>query len=166
VTKEEIEQFIEAEVSKRVGTLTAQLGRDLEQRYATKKDIREFAERQRKDQEKAFQVLIDDATRRMDSDEEFPEDHPLAFLVSTMEVISDLEIQMIEVMMYLLVEAKKPEDLDGILRFSHLKEFSRGRFRKYLREYLERLGKPVSSEQGMSAYHQIIDLLTEEPRKN
>jgi hypothetical protein len=166
MTKEEIEQLIEAEVSKRVGTLTAQIGLDLEQRYATKKDLQDFAEVQRKDQEKALLVLIEDATRRLDNDEDFPEDHPFAFLVSTMEAISDLEIKMIEVMAYLLGEAKKPEDLDGILRFSHLKEFSRGRFRKYLREDLEHLGKSTSSDQQTSAYRQVIDLLTEEPQKN
>jgi len=111
MTDEEIEQKIAAEVDRRIGGMVGQIGKDLADRYATKDDVDKAIEARIRREAQALNIALLDIVNRLKKDEKVPDTHPLAVVFQIMEEISDLEMRVMELGIF-IVATQQMEDIE------------------------------------------------------
>ena len=104
MTREEIEQFVGAEVDRRLGGMVGQIGKDLEDRYTTKDDVEKAIETRIQQEGQALNLMLLDLASRFKKEEKIPDTHPLAVVVQIMEKMADLEFRVLELGMYIVAD--------------------------------------------------------------
>jgi len=167
MTKEEIEELIEAEVSRRMATMTAQFGRDLSEMYMTKAEVEGLL------QEK-FKGEVDDFARSMgefaekvkDTDLKDP-DHPLSFLVSILSDIGDLHLRVMEIGMYILAKETKtergPGAMEKMMHLSSVEATSVKLVREHFLNDVRGFKNRSKDDEALRSVEQLEELLGEEP---
>lgn len=102
MTQEEIEKLVAAEVDRRLGAIVGQIGKDLEDRYATKDLVDERVEARAKAEMAGFNRAMLQATDAISKGETLPPGHPLAALVQVLDELTDLEMRVMELGLYIV----------------------------------------------------------------
>lgn len=150
MTKEEIEALVEAEVSRRVAAMTAQFGRDLSERYATKDDVEQAVKTAFKKEHENFAESLNDFVEKIKSKDRDDPDHPFSFLIQVLDDIGELQVRVMEIGMYILAEetrvGKGPDAIEKVIKLSRVKgvavDHERQRFRRDVARFRMRTKDP------------------------
>lgn len=167
MTKEEIEALVEEEVSRRVATLAAQFGRDLSERYPTREEVEDtLKERLRKEIDELDRSVGEWIGEMHTADPEDP-DHPLSFLVKVLSDITDLQLRVMEIGIYVLAKEAKIERGPGALermgRLASVTSTSRDRLREHFQQDVQSFKNRSTDSEAVRAIEQLEELLVREP---
>jgi hypothetical protein len=140
MTREEIEALIEAEVGRRVATLTSQFGKALSERYPTTGDVERLLEERFKKEAQAVEERVEKFAKELREKDIEDENHPFSFVVEMAKAISDLQLRVMQIGMYVLAKETKvqrgPQALERTMKLSKIElltvRLERERFRRHL----------------------------------
>lgn len=113
MTREEIEKLVAAEVDRRIGGMVGQIGKDLEDRYATKDLVDERIEKRARAEMDGFNRAMLQATDAISKGEQLPPGHPLAALVQVLDELTDLEMRVMEIGLYVVASHRGKHQRPG-----------------------------------------------------
>ena len=172
MTPEEIEQKIAAEVDRRLGAMVAQIGKDLEERYATKAHVTEQIEKRFQLEVAKMNADILQAAGKIKRNEKLPPNHPFAVIVAMLDDIADIEMQLLEIGLYIVAteqsdgskEGEAPHDrFQRKMKLSILRTFVGDNEHRRVLDTIEKTDR--LGHDAMTGFEKMVEVLGPRPEK-
>jgi len=168
MTKEEIEQLIEAEVGRRMGDLTAQFGRDLSEQFVAKSEVEGLMTKRLNTEAEAVKKWFKDASKDMEEGKVEDPDHPLHFIVQMLEDSADLQMDVLHIALYLLCQKadveRGPDGMRDLMNVARVQGMSKDKMAVMVRKHFKGMREAVGSQGVFANIDRLLDMIAKEPK--
>jgi hypothetical protein len=168
IADEALQKMVAAEVDRRIGGMVGQIGKDLEDRYATKDLVTERIDARAQEEMAGFNRAILQAAAALRKDEKLPPNHPFAVLVQLMEEQLDLEMRVMELGLYIVADNVTLKNdkgtIERALKLSLLKKHMADREHRRILDMTGKVGRVGAEE--MEMLDKFAEILGPPPKED